>query len=406
MRKLANEGEGDERLSNLEIDGFSVKWAFMRSNHQDLSRQEAYQLIRAKGSDLLALMQRAARLRDVHKGQTVTYSRKVFIPLTNLCRDRCAYCAFAASPGSPAAKTLTPDEVLSIARRGAELGCKEALFSLGEKPEEVHSLAREHLAQLGYSSTHQYLRAMCQLVFEETGLIPHANPGVMTCDELRALRPFTGSMGLMLESVSPRLLEPGQAHFGCVGKDPALRLQTLQDAGKLKIPFTTGILIGIGETPEERVDSLFAIAEVQRQYGHIQEVIVQNFRRKPNIRFRDREEPGMLDMLRSIAVARLILGGQMNLQAPPNLAPDAYALYLLAGINDWGGVSPLTADHINPEAPWPKIAELRTLSANAGYHLRERLTVYPRYLLDKPDFLAPTIRAHALRWAGEDGLVQ
>ncbi len=406
MRKLANEGRRDARLNNLEIDGFSVKWAFMRSDNQNITRQEAYQLIRAKGSDLLALMQRAVRLRDLHKGQTVTYSRKVFIPLTNLCRDRCAYCTFVAAPNSPAAKTLTPDEVLSIARRGAELGCKEALFSLGEKPEEVHALARAHLAQLGYRSTHQYLRAMCQLVFEETGLIPHANPGVMTYNELRALRPVTGSMGLMLESVSPRLLQPGQAHFGCVGKDPALRLQTLQDAGKLKIPFTTGILIGIGETPEERVDSLFAIAEIHRQYGHIQEVIVQNFRRKPNIRFREREEPGLLDMLRSIAVARLILGGEMNLQAPPNLAPDAYALYLLAGIDDWGGVSPLTADHINPEAPWPRIAELEALSANAGYRLRERLTIYPPYLLDKPNFVSPAIRARALQWIDEEGLVK
>ncbi|HEY83967.1 MAG TPA: 7,8-didemethyl-8-hydroxy-5-deazariboflavin synthase CofG [Chloroflexi bacterium] len=378
----------------------------MRTNDQAITREEAYQLIRAKGSDLLALMQRAAHLRNVHKGQSVTYSRKVFIPLTNLCRDRCAYCTFVALPASPAAKTLTPDKVLSIARRGAKLGCKEALFSLGEKPEELHPLAREHLAKLGYSSTHQYLRAMCQLVFEETGLIPHANPGVMTYDELNVLRPVTGSMGLMLESVSPRLLEPGQAHFGCVGKDPALRLQTLRDAGVLKIPFTTGILIGIGETPEERVDSLFAIAEIHRQYGHIQEVIVQNFRRKPNIRFKDREEPGTLDMLRSIAVARLILDGEINLQAPPNLSPNIYTLYLLAGINDWGGVSPLTADHINPEAPWPAIAKLRALTADVGYSLRERLTVYPRYLLDEPDFVAPAIRAHALKWVGEDGLVK
>ena len=341
-------------------------------------------------------MARASALRDAVYGSTVTYSRKVFIPLTNLCRDKCAYCTFAQSPASPTAKTLTPDEVLAIARAGQAAGCKEALFSLGERPEELHQLAREHLAALGYASTIDYLAAMCKLVYEETGLIPHANPGAMAAGEMATLRPHAGSMGMMLETTSERLLEKGQAHFGCPDKVPARRLQTLRDAGEQKIPFTTGILIGIGETAVERVDSLFAIADIHKQYGHIQEVIIQNFRRKLDIRFREKDEPTALDMVRTIAVARLILGGEMSIQAPPNLTPDAYSLYLLAGINDWGGVSPITADHINPEAAWPQIAELAAASADAGFTLRERLTIYPRYLA-QPDFVAPAIRRHALQ---------
>lgn len=360
---------------------------------------EAIALMRATGGELLQLMQRASALREAHFGNTVTYSRKVFIPLTNLCRDKCAYCTFAVPPRSPRAKLLTPEEVLAIARRGAAAGCKEALFSLGEKPEDVHSLARQQLQSLGYPSTHAYLRAMSELVFEETGLIPHINCGVMTPAEIADLRPFSGSMGLMLENISPRLMEPGEAHFGCVGKTPSLRMKTLSAAGELRVPFTTGILIGIGETLAERVDSLFAIAELHTRYGHIQEVIIQNFRRKPDIRFREKDEPSALDMVRTIAVARLIFGGEMSLQAPPNLTPDAYGMYLLAGINDWGGVSPVTADHINPEAAWPQIDELAHISGDAGFELRERLTIYPQYL--RPEFVAPRILSRARELAGE-----
>ncbi len=369
-----------------------------------ISRDEAIYLINAAGSDLIALMARASRLRDAVYGNTVTYSRKVFIPLTNLCRDKCAYCTFAQSPDSPTAKTLTPDEVIAIARAGQKAGCKEALFSLGERPEKAHQLARDHLAALGYATTIEYVAAMCKLVYEETGLIPHANPGAMTLDEMAALRPRTGSMGMMLETTSDRLLRKGNAHFGCPDKVPARRLQTLRDAGKLRIPFTTGILIGIGETAVERVDSLFAIADTHKQYGHIQEVIIQNFRRKLDTRFREQDEPTALDMVRTIAVARLIFGSALSIQAPPNLTPDAYSLYLLAGINDWGGVSPITADHINPEAAWPQIAELAAASADAGFTLRERLTIYPRYLA-QPDFVAPPIRQHALKWVDKTGLV-
>lgn len=351
-------------------------------------------------------MARASALREVGHGNIVTYSRKVFIPLTNLCRDKCAYCTFARAPNDPTARTLTPDEVLTIARAGQAQGCKEALFSLGDKPELLHNKARRDLQRLGYESTVHYLHAMCKRVYEETGLIPHANAGIMSYEELATLRPYNGSMGIMLESVSERLLEKGQAHFGCPDKHPAVRLEMMRHAGELKIPFTTGILIGIGETLEERVDSLFAIADLHERYGHIQEVIVQNFRRKLDIRFRDRDEPSVLDMVRTIAVARLILGAEMSIQAPPNLTPDAYGMYLLAGINDWGGVSPVTADHINPEAAWPMIDELNEVTRDAGFELRERMTVYPAYIVEKPDFVNPVLRARVLPLVDETGLVK
>lgn len=368
-----------------------------------LSRSEAYSLIHASGRDLVALMHRASALREDAWGRVVTYSRKVFIPLTNLCRDKCAYCTFARAPLDPKAKTLTPDEVLAIARAGERAGCKEALFSLGERPEEAHAMARMHLTQLGHSTTVSYLAAMVQQVFQETGLIPHPNPGALTEVELRMLKPYSGSMGMMLESVSERLMQKGQAHFGCPDKAPSRRLATLEAAGRLHIPFTTGILIGIGETREERVDSLFAIADMHRQYGHIQEVIVQNFRRKPDIRFRDNDEPSALEMARTIAVARLILPPEISLQAPPNLTPDAYSLYLLAGINDWGGISPVTRDHINPEAPWPGVSELAAVSADAGFELRERLSIYPRFLSE--EWLSPPVLERASALVDASGLV-
>ncbi len=343
------------------------------------SPEEAYALARSRGSELSALFTTASLLRERGWGDTVTYSRKVFIPLTNLCRDKCRYCTFAVAPGSPAARTLTPQEVLTIARAGAAAGCKEALFSLGEKPEEVYERSRMDLRALGYTTTTEYLAAMCRLVFEETGLMPHANCGVLEPEELELLRPWNVSMGLMLENVSERLLGPGLAHAGSPGKAPMLRIKTIEDAGRLGIPFTTGILIGIGETLEERIDSLFAIRDLQQRSGNVQEVIVQNFRAKDDTPMRGDDEPSALEMARTIAVARLVLGASMSIQAPPNLSPDAYGFYLLAGINDWGGISPVTADHINPEAPWPKIEELREISADAGFTLRERLAIYPSY---------------------------
>ncbi|MCC7105824.1 MAG: 7,8-didemethyl-8-hydroxy-5-deazariboflavin synthase CofG [Chloroflexi bacterium] len=368
------------------------------------TREQAYRLIRAEGTELVALMLAASELRDQRTGRLVTYSRKVFIPLTNLCRDKCGYCTFAKPPGSPDAKTMTPAEVLAVARAGQQQGCKEALFSLGEKPEELHELARLHLRQLGYPSMTAYLAAMCRLVFEETGLLPHVNCGVLDRDELLQLREVCASMGIMLENVSERLMEPGQAHYGCVGKQPELRLRTMEAAGELGIAFTTGILIGIGETLEERVDSLFALRDLHARSGNVQEVIIQNFRVKPDIRMRSWGEPSVLEMLRTIALARLILGAEQNIQAPPNLTPDAYQMYLLAGINDWGGISPVTLDHINPERAWPLVAELRQATTEAGFELRERLCLYPEYLA-QPAFVRASMRQRMEALADHRGVV-
>lgn len=368
-----------------------------------LEPRDVLPLARAAGDELAALMEAAAALRDGGKGRTVTYSRKVFIPLTNLCRQKCGYCTFARSPNDPLAHTMSPDEVLAVARAGRHLACREALFSLGEAPEEVHEAARRDLARVGHTSTISYLRAMCELVLDRTGLLPHANPGVMTRDDIAALRDVTASMGIMLETVSDRLTRPGGPHYNCPGKAPAARLDTIRFAGELAVPFTTGILIGIGETEEERVESLFAIRELHERYGHIQEVIIQNFRVKDDIAFRHHDEPSVEEMLRTIALARVILGPEMNVQAPPNLTPAEYGRYLAAGLNDWGGVSPLTRDHINPERPWPKIAELADVSAAAGFELRERLAVYPEFMEDR--FLAERVRSKVHALAGEDGLV-
>ena len=375
------------------------------ASDETIGRDAAYRLIRCTAGDVPALLAAASALRDRHKDRLVTYSRKVFIPLTNLCRDKCGYCTFVKAPGNPDAHTLTPDEVLTIARAGQAQGCKEALFSLGEKPEEMHALARAHLKALGYPTMTSYLAAMCERVYDATGLLPHANCGVLSRDELLQLREVNASMGLMLENISERLLGPGQAHYGCPGKAPALRLQTITEAAELGIVFTTGILIGIGETLEERVDSLFAIRKLQQRGGNVQEVIVQNFRVKPDIRMRDWQEPGLLDMLRTIAVARLILGGEQNIQAPPNLTPDGYQMYLFAGINDWGGISPVTKDHINPERPWPLIDELAAATEEAGYELRERLCLYPEYLR-QPGFVRERLRGRIEALVDERGIVR
>jgi FO synthase len=375
-----------------------------RAEARDLTPADAERLLRATRADLVTVMAAASLLRDRYHGHTVTYSRKVFIPLTNLCRDACGYCTFARPPGDPKARTLTPDDVLAIARAGRDVGCKEALFSLGERPEERHALARQHLARLGYPTTVDYLAAMCKLVYEETGLLPHANLGVLTRLELETLRPYNASMGLMLESVSERLLDVGQAHYGCPGKAPSLGLETIETAGSLGIAFTTGILIGIGETLQERIDSLFAIRDLHDRAGNVQEVIVQNFRVKQDIRMRQHGEPTVLDMARTLAVARLILGGAQNIQAPPNLSPDAYQFYLLAGINDWGGISPVTVDHINPERAWPMIDELREVTAEAGFELRERTCLYPEYVA-RPEFRRDALTDKIASLVDVDGLV-
>jgi 7,8-didemethyl-8-hydroxy-5-deazariboflavin synthase CofG subunit len=368
-----------------------------------LSAQEAYAFEHTSSSELLALLQVADALRARYHGNTITYSRKVFLPLTNLCRDYCGYCTFRKDPGDPGAKTMTPDEVLEVAMAGAKLGCKEALFSLGDKPEALFPEMRRTLQQYGQRRTLEYLAQMCQLVLDHTPLLPHANPGVMGPKDLERLREVNASMGLMLETTSRRLLGQGMAHDNAPDKDPDVRLKTLANAGKLRIPFTTGILIGIGETFAERVDSLCAIREVHERYGHIQEVIIQNFRAKPGIPMHAHPEPSLLDFLRTIAVARLILGGEMNIQAPPNLTPEQYQLLITAGINDWGGISPLTIDFINPEAPWPQIRTLERISADMGLRLCQRLAIYPEYIVHKQGFMAPALESRLRAMVDESG---
>ena len=373
-----------------------------------LTADDGYRLIASRDpADLTALMGAACELNDrARPHRRVTYSRKVFLPLTNLCRDRCGYCTFVKGPRQRGAHTMTPDEVLAVARRGAELGCKEALLSLGDHPEERHPEMRETLRDLGFDSTPEYVAAMSRLVLEETGLLPHTNCGTLDRDEMAAIAPWNASMGIMLESASLRLHEPGGPHHGTATKRPEQRVATLETAAGLGIAMTTGILIGIGETPEERVDALLAIRDVQERCGNVQEVIVQNFRAKPGTRMRGAPEPSALDMLRTLAVARLLLGPEMNIQAPPNLQADGYETYLLCGINDWGGVSPLTRDFINPEAAWPDTDRLRALTYEAGYELRERTALYPAHVLESTWARSPQIASRLAELTDDEGYVK
>ncbi|HWG13576.1 MAG TPA: bifunctional FO biosynthesis protein CofGH [Streptosporangiaceae bacterium] len=363
-----------------------------------LDAGEAEILLRARGDDLDRLLSYASRTRDaglVAAGRpgVITYSRKVFIPLTRLCRDRCGYCTFATVPHKVHSAYLEPDEVLAIAREGAKLGCKEALFTLGDRPEDRWTAAREWLDARGYDDTLSYVRAMAIRVLEETGLLPHLNPGVLSWADFQRLKPVAPSMGMMLETTSARLFtDKGAPHFGSPDKDPKVRLRVLEDAGRVNVPFTTGILIGIGETLAERAESIFAIRQVAREYGGIQEVIVQNFRAKPDTKMRGVPDAELRDLAATIAVTRLVLGSKARVQAPPNLIGDEYHLILRAGIDDWGGVSPLTPDHVNPERPWPQITELARLTAEAGFTLRERLTIYPPYL--REPWLDPRLAGH------------
>ena len=349
------------------------------------------------------LMPEAARLRDRGHARIVSFSRKVFIPLTRLCRDVCSYCTFAVTPRSGAAAYLSPGEVLAIARAGREAGCHEALFTLGDKPELRYRQAREALATLGCATTIDYLARMCDLVRRESGLLPHVNPGVMAPEDIARLREVSASQGLMLESTAERLCKRGGAHFGSPDKDPASRLATLRYAGELAVPFTTGILIGIGETRRERIEALLEIARLHERYGHIQEVIIQNFRAKPGTRMAEVPDAAHAELLWTIAVARLILGGAMNLQAPPNLSGARCGDLIAAGINDWGGVSPVTPDHVNPEAPWPAIEDLRSVTARCGKVLVERLPSYPAYCLDVTRWHAPAIASQIIAASDADG---
>jgi FO synthase len=372
-------------------------------NGPSLGRDTALHLaLNARLQDLLAA---ASALRAQGKGSTVTFSKKVFIPLTTLCRDYCGYCTFRKDPGQPGAHFMIPDEVLALAERGRRAGCKEALFSLGDQPERIFPEAREFLRQQGFTRTLDYLAAMCELVLDRTGLLPHANPGVMDRAALERLKNSNASVGVMLESVSARLMRGDLPHAKAPDKVPALRLRTLEEAGKLSIAFTTGILIGIGETMEERIDSLFAIRALHEKYGHIQEVIVQNFRAKAGIPMAHHPEPSLDDMLRTIALARLILGPRMNIQAPPNLSYAGFPRLLEGGINDWGGISPVTKDFINPEAAWPQISKLDAETAARGFTLRERLAIYPEFL-KREEFLSPSVRPHLVPLASPDGFAR
>ena len=371
-----------------------------------LDRSEALALCEVSGDEFQELLAAAAQLRDMHKGRVVTFSPKVFVPLTNLCRDFCGYCTFRKAPEEVGAKTMTLEETVRVARQGKLLGCTEVLFSLGDKPEAIYPQMKAFLGERGFQRTLDYLFEACRTVLEETELLPHANAGVMGNGDLQRLKGVNVSMGLMLESTSERLLLSGGAHDHAPDKKPKIRLRTLEEAGKLRIPFTTGILIGIGENWQERIEALFTIQALHQRYGHIQEVIIQNFRAKPTIPMRLFPEPAVADMSRTIALARLIFGGRMNIQAPPNLTPESYELYLEAGINDWGGVSPLTPDFINPEAPWPALERLREKSASAGFELRARLPIYPEYIHQADRFLSPSILPYVDQLCGEDGLVK
>ncbi|MEV0713583.1 bifunctional FO biosynthesis protein CofGH [Asanoa sp. NPDC050611] len=379
----------------------SIRRALARAaDGKALDQGEAADLMAARGDALDELLRiaagiRDAGLRDAGRPGVVTYSRKVFIPLTRLCRDRCHYCTFATVPHRLPAAFLDRDEVVAIAREGAAQGCKEALFTLGDRPEERWPAAREWLDARGYDSTLDYVRASAIAVLEETGLLPHLNPGVLSWAELQRLKPVAPSIGMMLETTATRLWsDKSGPHFGSPDKEPAVRLRVLDDAGRVGVPFTTGILIGIGENLVERADSLFAIRRSAREYGHIQEVIIQNFRAKPDTAMRGMPDAELLDLAATIAVGRVILGPGARIQAPPNLIEGEYDLLLRAGIDDWGGVSPVTPDHVNPERPWPMIDELAARSAASGFTLQERLTIYPEYVRRGDPWLDPRLAGH------------
>lgn len=383
--------------------GFEYPFAELRSG-VPVSREVALRLIRCTDQELPALLRAARAAKERFKPGVITYSRKVFIPLTNLCRDYCGYCTFRRDPGQPGAHTMTPEEVLSIARSGERMGCSEALFSLGDKPELLFPEMRDTLRHLGYKSTLHYLEAMCELVLRETSLLPHPNPGLLSAEWISRLAAVSPSMGLMLETTNSALLAAGAAHHNAPDKVPAKRLRTIEEAGRQHVPFTTGLLIGIGESLEDRVDTLIRIRDLHERYGHIQEVIVQNFRVKPNIPMAKSPEPSRGEMLRAVAVARLLLPA-VNIQAPPNLSAPYYDDLLDAGINDWGGISPLTPDFINPERPWPHVEQLRLRTKQKGFELRQRLPVYPEFLegvIGMPGLLSERVT----RAAGADGLVR
>ncbi len=367
----------------------------------NLSESDALAL--ADHDDTASLVKKACNLRDEYHGNNITYSRKVFIPLTHLCRDVCHYCTFAKTPKRISKPFMSIEEVLNLCHEGAQLGCQEALLTLGEKPELRYRAARETLADMGYTSTIEYVTAVASRILDETGLLPHINAGTLSAKEITELRKVSASMGIMLETASLRLCEKGMPHYGSPDKDPAVRIETMKLAGEACVPFTTGILIGIGETRRERIESLLEIRKLHERHGHIQEVIIQNFRAKPDTKMSQAPEPGLDELLWTIAVARLIFGPQMNIQAPPNLSPGALPRLVQAGINDWGGVSPLTPDHVNPEAPWPHLDKLAIETAAAGKFLEQRLTVYPSYVLEAERWIDPKVIPRLLSLSDASG---
>ena len=372
----------------IESKGAEIDRALARGAvGEALLRDEAILLF--ENAPLADLIAAASRLRERAHRRIVSYSKKVFIPLTHLCRDYCGYCTFRTDPVAGRPAFMTPDEVLAVAEAGRHAGCKEALFSLGDQPERIFPEARDFLSSLGFARTLDYLAAMTELVLRETGLLPHANPGLMGAEDLARLRRSNVSLGLMLETISPRLRRAGAAHWRAPDKAPALRLRVMEEAGRQRIAFTTGILIGIGEAVEERIDSLLAIHALHEKHGHIQEVLIQPFRAKADTRMAGAAEPGIEDLQRTLAIARLILG-DMNVQSPPNLVAEDYPQLLAAGINDWGGISPVTQDFINPEAAWPQIPMLEQRTREAGFDLRERLAIYPEFARDS-DFVDPQV---------------
>ena len=373
---------------------------------KELPVDDAYLLVESTRNELASLCRAASILRDRGKGRTVTFSPKVFIPLTRLCRDFCGYCTFRQSPSEAGRLFLSEEEVLAVARAGQRLGCTEALFTLGERPEQRYPEAKGWLLEHGYATTLDYLRDASRLVLQETSLLPHGNPGTMGRRELAQLRNVNASMGLMLENVSQRLSEKGGPHELAPSKRPRVRIRTAELAGELRIAFTTGILIGIGETREERIESLLVIRDLHRRYGHIQEVIIQNFLAKPDTPMAGHLDLSTEDLLWTVAVSRLILGGDVNIQVPPNLSFSDYPVYLLAGINDWGGISPLTIDYVNPEAPWPQISDLRRRTEELGFELRPRLPLYPEYVAMGDGFIPAPLRERITSLADGEGYVK
>ena len=395
-----------ETVSSLTDAQFSQLLANAATG-RPLPDDEAWALVNVGEENLSALCEAAAAMRDLGKGRTVSFSPKVFIPLTHMCRDFCGYCIFRKTP-EQAGDTLymTPEQVLDVAKAGQRLGCTEALFTLGERPELRYPEAKDWLVNRGFSTTLEYLAHVSRLVMEETTLLPHANPGTMSRREMADLQPYNPSMGLMLESTSPALHAPGGAHEFAPSKRPRVRLRTIELAGELRLPFTTGILIGIGDTREDRIESLLAIRNLHQRFGHIQEVIVQNFRAKPGTAMAGKLDADTIELLWSVAAARLILGPNANVQVPPNLSADIYHIYLGAGINDWGGVSPLTIDFVNPEAPWPALTQLKEHTETAGFQLKPRLPVYPEYFLDTGEYMPEKLRTRVSALADDDGYVK